>query len=163
MPMPMTMLMLMFADAIGPARPPAQACSSAGAARLLPPMAENRTMAGKRLFTATRSVRRADFSITLFHACRAYSESGVREGLVRRAGVGDAYAADIREGVDLRSAISRRLVGLEMLERLDAIGDVCPYRRPLECGGVIHIVEYCSIEAGEGDATSPVSAWARSG
>lgn len=93
------------------------------------------------LYTATLHLPFDDYSISMFHACRAASRSEVMARVaIRMASHLLAYVI-IREGIDLDHPVVARLVPREIARRLAEFGDCSRSHGPLKQGRDLHIQE----------------------
>lgn len=96
---------------------------------------------GRSLYTATLHLTFEDYSISMFHACRAKSRSEVMDRI--RIRVAPRLLADvvIREGIDPDHPVVARLLPSEIARRLADYGDCNRSHGPLRQGGDLHIQE----------------------
>jgi hypothetical protein len=93
------------------------------------------------LYTATLHLAFEDYSISMFHACRAVSRSEVMDRVGVRIGSHLLAQVEIREGIDLDHPVVARLVPSEIARRLADYGDCNRSCGPLQLGGDLHIQE----------------------
>lgn len=94
-----------------------------------------------RLYTATLHVAFEEYSISMFHACRAESCGEVMDRIAARLSSHLLAHVEIREGIDLDHPIVARLVPREICRRLSEYGDCNRSHGPLRQGGDLHIQE----------------------
>lgn len=94
-----------------------------------------------RLYTATLHVAFEEYSISMFHACRAESHGEVIDRIAVRLGSHLLAHVEIHESIDLDHPVVARLVPSEIGRRLSEYGDCNRSHGPLRQGGDLHIQE----------------------